>query len=127
MAQMYGLESASELIGAQICDLIPSHDPANVAYLRAFVRAGHRIENAESHEVDCDGNDKYFLNNLVAVPEFLERAKGDLQREPEAIYWSAVAAYKSSDDPKNLLGGWNRLLDEFPESEWAKRVAFIRM
>jgi uncharacterized protein YyaL (SSP411 family) len=61
------------------------------------------------------------------APEALERAKGDLQREPEAIYWSAVAAYKASDDPQNLLGGWNRLLDEFPDTEWAKRVAFIRM
>jgi hypothetical protein len=59
--------------------------------------------------------------------EALERTKGDPSREPEAIYWSAVAAYKASNDPKNLMGGWNRLLDEFSGSEWAKRVEFIRM
>jgi hypothetical protein len=60
-------------------------------------------------------------------PEALERTKGDPSREPEAIYWSSVAAYKASSDPENLLKGWNRLLDEFPQSDWAKRVEFIRM
>ena len=58
--------------------------------------------------------------------ETLRQTEGDPAREPEAIYWSAVAAYKSSDDPKDLVGGWNRLLDEFSESEWARRVEFIR-
>ena len=52
--------------------------------------------------------------------------QGDPTREPEALYWSSVAAYKATNDAGNLLGGWNRLLDEFPQSEWAKRVEFIR-
>ena len=60
-------------------------------------------------------------------PEALARTKEDATREPEAVYWSAVAAYKASNDPANLIGGWNRLLDEFAGSEWAKRVEFIRM
>jgi hypothetical protein len=59
--------------------------------------------------------------------ETLALTKGDLTREPEAIYWSSVAAYKASGEPQNLLAGWNRLLDEFSQSEWAKRVEFIRM
>jgi len=66
-----------------------------------------------------------------AVPalsrEAQERAKGDPAREPEAIYWSSVAAYKASHEASKLLEGWNRLLDEFPQSEWAKRAEFIRM
>ncbi len=52
--------------------------------------------------------------------------QGDPTREPEALYWASVAHYKSSGDANNLLAGWNRLLDEFPESEWAKKVSFIR-
>jgi hypothetical protein len=51
---------------------------------------------------------------------------GDPTREPEARYWSSVAAYKATNDPNNLIQGWNRLLDEFPQSEWAKRAEFIR-
>ncbi|HVF10890.1 MAG TPA: hypothetical protein VNA16_08815 [Abditibacteriaceae bacterium] len=59
--------------------------------------------------------------------EALAQTKGDPTREPEATYWAAVAAYKASDDPANLVSGWNRLLDEFPDSEWAKRAEFIRL
>jgi len=58
--------------------------------------------------------------------EALEATEGDPTREPEATYWAAVASYKSSGDVQNLLQGWNRLLDTFPQSEWAKRVEFIR-
>ncbi len=53
-------------------------------------------------------------------------AGGDAYREPEALYFAAVADYKISKDAGKLLAGWNRLLDRFPDSEWAKRVEFIR-
>lgn len=52
--------------------------------------------------------------------------KGDPEREPEALYWSSVAAYKSTGDANNLVSGWNRLLDDFPQSDWAKKAEFIR-
>lgn len=56
----------------------------------------------------------------------LGQTKGDPAREPEAIYWSGVTGYKVTNDVNNLFAQWNRLLDEFPGSEWAKRVEFIR-
>ena len=59
-------------------------------------------------------------------PEAMERTQGDPTREPEALYWSSVAAYKATNDPNPLMQGWNRLMDQFPQSEWAKRVEFIR-
>jgi hypothetical protein len=59
--------------------------------------------------------------------EALERTHGDPERAPEAEYWAAVAAYKATNDPNNLIQGWNRLLDEYPQSDWAKRAEFIRM
>jgi hypothetical protein len=58
--------------------------------------------------------------------EALRLVEGDPHREPEAMYWSAVAAYKFSDDRTELTGGWEKLLDRFPESEWASRAGYIR-
>jgi hypothetical protein len=60
------------------------------------------------------------------VPEVLHRTKGDPEREPEARYWAAVAGYKASGDAQNLIQGWNKLIEEFPQSEWAKRAEFIK-
>ena len=56
----------------------------------------------------------------------LDRTKGDTAREPEALYFASVAAYKAANDVDKLLEGWNRLLDRFPESDWAKKIEFIR-
>lgn len=67
-----------------------------------------------------------FKTALERSREALERTKGDPEREPEAQYWASVAAYKATEDPQKLVQGWNRLLDQFPQSEWAKRAEFIR-
>lgn len=58
--------------------------------------------------------------------ETLRLTRGDAEREPEAHYWSSVAAYKATHDTQNLIQGWNRLLDQFPQSDWAKKAEFIR-
>jgi hypothetical protein len=71
-------------------------------------------------------NRRDFNTAKERVPETLERTKDDPLREPEAHYWAAVAAYKATNDPSNLLQIWNRLLDQFPDSEWAKKAGFIR-
>ena len=67
MARMYGLETAVDLLGVRLADLLPRTDPANLEYLRAFIRSGYRLLNAESHEVGSDGTSLYFLNNLIGV------------------------------------------------------------
>src|SRR5207247_6787984 len=59
--------------------------------------------------------------------EALKLCQGDHEREPEARYWASVVAYKTSNDEARLKDGWNKLLEDFPESEWAKRAEFIRM
>jgi PAS domain S-box-containing protein len=66
-AQMYGYEKAAQLIGSRLGDLIPRSDPQNLEYLRAFIRGGYRLTDAESHEYDRRGNERYFLNNLIGV------------------------------------------------------------
>jgi len=69
MARMYGFERAEEVMGVRLGDFLPRDDPDNVAYLRAFIRSGYRLENAESREIDRDGNTKIFSNNLVGIIE----------------------------------------------------------
>ncbi len=78
MAEMYGFTSAEEIVGARFGDLLVRDDPRNVEFLRSFLRSGYRLTEAESHEVDRDGNPKYFLNNLVGIIEdgWLLRAWG---------------------------------------------------
>jgi PAS domain S-box-containing protein len=77
MAHMYGASSAEELIGARVNDLLPL-DEENRQYLLAFIDSGYRMIDAETHEVDKQGNQRFFLNNLVGIVEngFLLRAWG---------------------------------------------------
>lgn len=81
MAQMYGFDTAEEIIGVRLEDFLIPSEPHNIEYLRAFIQSGYRLNNAESYEVDKEGNAKYFLNNLVGIVEngFLVRAWGTQQ------------------------------------------------
>jgi PAS domain S-box-containing protein len=69
MARMYGLEKAEDLVGSRIADLLDMTDEANVEYIRSFIESDYNLIDAESHERDVDGNDKYFLNSLVGTIE----------------------------------------------------------
>src|SRR5262249_9271901 len=68
-ARMYGYDSADQILGARFGDLFLRSDPQNIAQLRAFTRAGYRLTDAETHEVDRYGNTKYFLNNQTGIVE----------------------------------------------------------
>ncbi|MDQ3749817.1 MAG: PAS domain S-box protein [Acidobacteriota bacterium] len=69
MAQMYGLQRAEDLVGSRVSELLDMADAANVEYLRAFIESGYNLTDAESHEKDRAGNDKFFLNSLVGSIE----------------------------------------------------------
>jgi PAS domain S-box-containing protein len=66
---MYGHQHAAEFVGARLEDLLPRSDPHNVEYLRAFIRSGYRLTDAESHGRSRDGEERYFLNSLVGIVE----------------------------------------------------------
>ncbi len=93
MAQMYGYDRKEELLGVRLGDFLIYSDPYNIEYLRAFIRSGYRLTDAESHEIDREGNPKYFLNNLVGIIEngCLTRAWGtqrditNRKRDEEAL------------------------------------------
>ena len=82
MARIYDLASADEIVGTRLDALMTPIDPENVEYLRAFIRSGYRLINADSHRIDQAGNDRYFLHNLSGIIEgdHLIRAWG-VQRE----------------------------------------------
>jgi signal transduction histidine kinase len=69
VAGMYGFSAAEELIGVRLGDMLVREDPANVDYLCAFIESGYRLIGAESHEVDRDGHEKHFVNNLIGIIE----------------------------------------------------------
>jgi PAS domain S-box-containing protein len=105
MARQYGYDSAEALVGASLGDLLIKDDPDNVEFLRAFIVNGYRLNDAESHERDAEGNDRYFLNNFIGIVEdgFLKRAWGS-QRDitgtkTEELDRARLAAIvESSDD-----------------------------
>lgn len=81
MAKMYGFKSPKPMVGLRLGDLLIESDPNNMAYLEAFIQNGYNLSGVESHEVDKDGNDKYFRNSLVGVIEngYVIRAWGTQQ------------------------------------------------
>lgn len=68
-ARMYGFRTAADVIGTRLVVFCAPSNTENIAYLRAFIRSGYRLEDAESQEVDRYGNAKYFVNNLVGIFE----------------------------------------------------------
>jgi DNA-binding NarL/FixJ family response regulator len=66
-AKMYGLNSAQDLIGKRMTDMVLPDDPDNIELTRAFIRSGYRVTRRESHEVDSQGKAKVFLNSMTGV------------------------------------------------------------
>ncbi|HKS29128.1 MAG TPA: PAS domain S-box protein [Pyrinomonadaceae bacterium] len=78
MARMYGFERAEEITGARLGDLLVRSDPQNAEYLQSFIAARYRLTDVQSVEVDREGRQRIFLNNLIGVVEegWLFRAWG---------------------------------------------------
>ncbi|MGH9754374.1 MAG: PAS domain S-box protein, partial [Blastocatellia bacterium] len=69
MARMYGYETADQIVGARIGDLLVRSDPRNIDHLRALRRARFNLADSETHEFDRYGNARIFLNNLIGIVE----------------------------------------------------------
>jgi DNA-binding NarL/FixJ family response regulator len=67
LAKMYGLDSASDLIGKRMSDMVAPDDPKNVELTRQFIRSGYRVLHRKSYELDIFGNPKVFLNSMTGV------------------------------------------------------------
>ncbi|HUR11944.1 MAG TPA: PAS domain S-box protein [Flavitalea sp.] len=69
MARFYGFTAANDIIGTPLHVLMPESDPRNIEFLTAFINNGFKLLDAESFELDRNGNKKYFLNNLIGIIE----------------------------------------------------------
>ena len=113
MAQMYGFESAQELVGVTLSDMMSPSVEANREFLRMFVESGYRLTAHESQEIDRNGRPKFFRNSLVGIVEGdqIARAWGtqtditDLKivQERESFLARASAALASSLDYRATL------------------------
>lgn len=61
-----------------------------------------------------------FVPAAERFEEVAQRHKG-AETGAEALYWLGVARYKQSHDPAQLRPSWQRLAQEFPDSDWTKR------
>ncbi len=154
MAEMYGVASPQELCGVRLADLLVPSDPRNLEYLRAFIRAGYRLVDAESYELDQQGNPKVFLNNLIGIIEaeklvrvwgtqrdITDRKQAELEREQlfraeQQARSAAEAANRIKDEflavlshelrsPLNPILGWSRLLQTGRLDETKTKQALI--
>jgi PAS domain S-box-containing protein len=103
LARMYGFTRAEEIVGERPGTFLPRSVPANVEYLRAFVRSGYRLTNAESEQLDREGKTKHFLNNLSGIVKngLLMRAWGT-QRD--------VTERRRAEEAQRFLGRASTML-----------------
>jgi len=66
-AKMYGLNSAKDLIGRRMAEMVTPDDPKNIELTRQFIRSGYKVLHRKSYEVDAQGNPKVFLNSMTGV------------------------------------------------------------
>ncbi|HEY9526674.1 MAG TPA: PAS domain S-box protein [Anaerolineales bacterium] len=69
LARMYGYDSIEDVVGLPMRILMPPENPVNLELSRQFIRSGYRLVDAESREVNQDGRELVFLNNMVGIVE----------------------------------------------------------
>lgn len=69
-AKMYGYKKKEEIIGKELKEQYGYHlSEENRKAFIDFIKSGYKIQNLETNEIDKNGNEKYFINNVVGVIE----------------------------------------------------------
>ncbi|MBD2103957.1 GAF domain-containing protein [Leptolyngbya sp. FACHB-261] len=65
-AAMYGVENPEDLTGLEIADFHVEDSEKNRKFIRTVLENNYRVRNVETEEIDAQGQQRYFLNNIVA-------------------------------------------------------------
>lgn len=130
MAEMYGLDDASQLVGARLSALFVKDDPQNTEYLLAFIQSSYKLSGAMSHEKDREGGDKYFRNSLTGIVQDgkLLRAWGTQQDVTEQTH--TMKALQRSEErlaqaiEASHLGLWEWTIED-DILEWSDQLKEI--
>lgn len=68
MAKMYGYSNPEDIIGKHLKDFY-TESQINIDTNKAFIEANYKIYDAETEEIDSDGNMKYYSNNAIGIIE----------------------------------------------------------
>ncbi|MBI3587131.1 MAG: PAS domain S-box protein [Ignavibacteriales bacterium] len=110
MARMYGYSRAEEFVGIRLTDLHDVSDPNNYEHLRSVICAGYRLSDTLTHEIDKNGQTRYFLNNVVGIVKdgFVVRFWGSQrdvteQRRKDALLKESEEKYRQLfEDSKDV-------------------------
>src|SRR5579862_1996576 len=67
MARMYGRASAAELTGKRLTEFLLLRDPVTREFMENFIRAGYRVTDQESREIDAQGQRRIFRNTMMGI------------------------------------------------------------
>jgi PAS domain S-box-containing protein len=106
LARMYGLSTA-DFAGKRLTDTLDPLDPVNIQLTRDYIRAGYKVVDRESHEVDPQGNPKVIVNSMIGIVEngLLLRTWGiqrDITDQRQAEQARALAEQALRDSEQRL-------------------------
>ena len=103
MAKQFGFKEPSDLVGKPLDYFLKRDNEEHYNYLRAFIESGYNQINKETTEKDKNGNDRYFVNNLLGNIEdkYLVRLWGTKQditaaKETELAYLESEEKQRQS-------------------------------
>ena len=64
---------------------------------------------------------KLFDKSAELFEQALEYTKADSLRHPENLYWIGPAKYEGSGTLQDLLDGFRKLQEAYPDSDWTRK------
>ncbi|WP_019503587.1 GAF domain-containing protein [Pleurocapsa sp. PCC 7319] len=61
----YSFNSSEDIVDKRLVDIYPEESQTNLESNRAIIENSYQIRNAETEEIDADGQRRYFLQNIV--------------------------------------------------------------
>ena len=69
LAAMYGFEKGEDVAGMRLATVHPHNSEKTLEMMRAICGNGWQVRNAESEEIDINGQKRYFLNSIISTIE----------------------------------------------------------